>query len=337
MNMKKLSLVLIATVLISVLSGCAGLLLLASSFVAIGNLVGQIENLGLFDRDTSKYSLYLDGYDTGIHPNPSGTLNLTGLPVGPHVLSLVYDTKRVGFHTNVSVVENQQLSLGSITLAQGSIISGKVQRVAGVPLAGVRVAAILGGGALLAQGQSPVQLPTGSGNTVIMGFTDANGNFSLGPAAPGQWLVTSAAANSYADAAIVSVATGTDAGNISLMLTANPSASVGTVSGTVTREGAGALADAFVGANYQTAFTPPIPDARATAIQSQVGLTLMPQPWFQWKSLATTTSAAGAYTLQSASGAQSINAFKFGHRAKATDVTLGDGESVAADFALPGL
>jgi hypothetical protein len=335
--MKKLSLGLTTAVLVCLLSGCSGLLLLVSSFLAIGDLAGQIDNLNLFDRDTSKYNLYLDGYDTGIHPEPSGTVNLTGLPVGPHVLSLVYDTKRVGFHTNISVIENQQLRLNGLALAQGSIISGKVQRTAGVPLAGVRVAAIFGGGALLVEGQYPIQLPTGSGKTVIMGFTDANGSFSLGPAAPGQWLVTSAAAGSYADAAIVSVTTGTDAGNVSLTLTTNPTAQLGTVSGTVIREGAGSLADAFVAADYETAFAPQLTDARASALASQIGIALMPQPWFRWNSLATTTSAAGAYTLQSASGTQSINAFKFGYRAKGADLTLGDGESTAADFALPAL
>lgn len=335
--MKKLSLGLTAALLVCLLSGCGGFLALASSVLAIGNLVGQVQDWGLFDDDESKYSLYMDGYDTGIHPEPSGTLNLTGLPVGPHILSLVYDSKRVGFHTNVSVVENQQLSLGAIALAQGSIISGKVQRAAGVPLAGARVAAILGGGALLAQGQSPIQLPTGSDKTIIMGFTDATGSFTLGPAAPGQWLVTSAAAGSYADAAIVSVATGTDARNISLTLTTNPAGERGTVTGTVIRENAGALADAFVVADYDVAFAPQIPDARAAALASQIGIALMSQPWFQWNSLGTTTSTAGAYTLQSVPGAQSINAFKFGYRAKGAEVTLANGESVAADLALPGL
>ena len=335
---KKLSLGTTAALLVCLLSGCAGLLLLATSYLAISNLVGTVENLNLFGHDASKYSLYLDGYDTGVHPEASGTLNLTGLPAGAHVLSLEYQDQRLGFHKNVTLVADQQFPLGQVALVQGSVISGKVEKALGVPLPGVRVAAILDGAALLTTGQSAVQLPTGSDKTVIMGFTDASGNFKLGPAAPGQWLVTSAVAGSHADAAIVSVATGTDAGNISLTLSTDTAAQQGIVSGTVTKESGGAaLASALVASNLKTSFKPQLTDVRVTALQTQIGLTLMAQPWFQWHSLAIQTGTGGEYTLKSPAGKQNVIAFKFGYRAKGADVTLADGQSTAADFALPAL
>ena len=337
---KKLSLGITAVLLICLLSGCAGLLLLASSYLAISNLVGTIDNWNLFDHNVSKYTLLLDGYDTGVHPEASGTLNLTGLPAGDHVLSLVYEGQRIGFHKNVTLVADQQFELGQISLtANGSLISGKVEKATGVPLPGVRVAAILGGGGLLTTGHSAVELPVGTDKTqtVIVGFTKSDGTFTLGPAVPGQWLVTSAVADGYADAAIVSVATGTDASNVALALSANADAQQGIISGTVTREGAGALASALVATSLETAFAPQVTDARFTALQTQVGLPLRAQPWFEWHSLATQTGTGGDYTLKSPAGVQNVDAFKFNYRAKYSEVTLANGQSVAADFALPGL
>ncbi|MEI6499510.1 MAG: hypothetical protein WCP21_00625 [Armatimonadota bacterium] len=340
---KKLSLGISAVMFVCALSGCAGLLILASSYLAISNVVGTIDNWtsGLFDHDVSKYSLYLDGYDTGVHPEASGTLSLAGLPAGSHVLSLEYDGQRVGFHKNVTLVADQQFELGQVSLtANGSLISGKVERAPGVPLAGIRVAAVLGGATLLTTGHGAVQLPTGTDTTqtVILGFTDASGRFTLGPAVPGQWLVTSAAAGSHADAVIVSVANGKDATNLSLSLPADTGGKQGVITGTVTKESGGnVIASALVASQFDAPFTPALTDARVDAFGGQVGLTLRAQPWFQWHSLATQTNTSGEYTLKSPAGAQNVNAFRFGFRAKGADVDLADGQATAASFALPSL
>lgn len=335
--MKKITTLGSAALLVCLLAGCGGLLALAFSAVAVGSLYTQVTDfLGI---DSDEYSLYIDGYDLGIHPEASGRLNLNGLPAGGHVLSLVTSDKRTGFHVNATIVEGERVNLGAVTPIQGAVISGKLRRQVGsatVALAGARVAAIFGGGSLIAAGASPLSLPTGSSHQVILGFTDSEGNYKLGPAQYGQWLVTAAYPGYLVDAAVVTVASGSDATGTNLTLNLDSSAAAAaTVRGSVLSAAGATLSQPLVVSELGTPLAPATDSARAAALQSQLGTTLAAQPWFQWQSLATVGSTLGAYDFEVPAGGQSVYAFKYGYTARTTELDLSAGSSQTADFSLP--
>jgi len=329
----------VAILLICLLAGCASIALLSLVFKAlsVGALYAEVSNL--FGHDSAEFTLYFDGYDTGRHPNADGSLNLDGLPVGHHLLTLADTDRSVGFHKHVLITAGGSLSLGSITPIQGGTISGRLRRHVGstdVPLAGVRVAAVFGGGALLQQatGRQVTLPPQNDTDVVIMGLTDANGQYELGPAQFGSWAVTAAYPGHAADVVIAQVAGGDDATNVNLLLPADPTAQAPpTIQGTVVKKAGGALAAALVALNLATPFAPEVDAARQTALTTQLGA-LYSQPWFAWSSLATQTSAAGAYALVGLPGTHSLYGFAYGYRAETADVTLGPGEVLNADFTL---
>ncbi|MBU0610777.1 MAG: carboxypeptidase-like regulatory domain-containing protein [Armatimonadetes bacterium] len=337
--MSKLTMLPIAILLVCLLAGCAGLALLSLVFKAltVGALIAEVTDL--FGHDSTEFTLYFDGYDTGRHPGTNGSINLTGLPTGHHLLTLAETDKTVGFHKHVNIATNGNLNLGTITPIQGGTIAGRLQRVVGgtnVPLAGVRVAAIFGGGALIQQatGQLTTLPPQNDTDVVMMGFTDATGQYKLGPAAYGSWLVTAAYPGHLADAVVTQVTGGSSPTNVNLLLPPDPVAAASpTIAGTVVKENGGVLADALVALNLGTPFTPAVDPARVTALTGQLG-TLTNQPWFAWSSLATTTSAAGAYNLVALPGPHSLYGFTYGYVATATDVNLAAGEILNADFTL---
>lgn len=335
--MKKLTPLLAVVLLVTLLSGCAGLFALVSAALAVGEMYAKVTDF--LGHNSADYTLYLDGYNMGIHPSPDGTLDLAGLPVGDHVLSLSTDDMRVGFHVNVSIIENQRVNLGAVTPLQGGTISGRVRRMVGsseVPLAGVRVAAVLGGASLVTAGNAPLSLPAGSGKTVIVGFTDANGDFRLGPAEFGQWIVTTAYPADYTDARIVSVSSGNDAGGTDLLLKPDSAAAASaTLRGTVTAKGGSVLSQALVATTLDTPFAPQVDPSRLPALQTQVGADLMTQPWFQWHTLATVTTASGTYQFEVPPGLQGVYAFKFAYLAQNVAVTPAAGEAKTVDFSLP--
>lgn len=328
-----------AVLLICVLGGCAGLGLLTLVFraIAVGQLIGQISDF--FGHDSTEFTLFLDGYNTGVKPNPSGALDLTGLPPGHHLLTVATDDRRLGFHLHVFIVENQSVNLGEVTPIQGGIISGRVTHQVGdaqVPMPGVLVAAVLGGGEVIRAGTGrQVTLPPISDtDTVIMGFTDANGNYRLGPASFGQWIVTTAYAGQYADAVLANVAALNDANDVNLALRQDPTAAApGSIQGTVVRAGGGAIDRALVQLVLGSPLAPLVDPTRAAALESQVG-PLLDQPWFLWSVVATETNSAGGYSLAGPAGDHEVLGFKYGFRAQSAAVTLNAGEVVTGDFTL---
>jgi hypothetical protein len=337
--MSKYAALPVAILLVCLLAGCAGIALLSLVFKAlsVGALYAEVSNL--FGHDSTEFTLYFDGYDTSRHPAPDGRLNLDGLPVGDHLLTLAEGGKTVGFHKHVFIAANQSINLGSITPIQGGTISGRLRRRVGateVPLAGVRVAAIFGGGAIIQQatGRQITLPPQNDTDVVIMGFTDATGQYQLGPAQFGSWVVTAAYPGHSADAVIAQVASGANATNVNLLLPADPAAQAPpTVQGTVVKSAGGVLASALVALDLATPFAPAVDAAREGALTTEFGA-LLAQPWFAWSSLATETSAAGAYALAGLPGAHSLYGFTYGYRAEAADVTLSPGEVLNADFTL---
>lgn len=320
-------------------TGCAGLALLTLIFrlVAVGALVAQINDF--LGRDSSEFSLYFDGYDTGVQPNPDKTLNLTGLPTGHHLLTLATQDRRVGFHKHVFIEANQRLNLGAINAIQGAVISGRVRRLVGgsaVPLAGVLVGAVYGGNEIIQSdtGRLITFPPQNDSEDIVMGFTDENGHYRLGPMRYGAWLVTSAYPGHFADVAIVTVSGGHDAENVNLLLPPDASApQPGHIQGTVVEEGKGVLANALVALVLGAPFAPPVDAARQGELENQFGA-LRSQPWAAWTCIATQTSPAGAYLLVAPPGTHRLYGFKYGYRAVTADVALQAGEIVTGNFAL---
>jgi hypothetical protein len=198
------------------------------------------------------------------------------------------------------------------------------------------VAAIFGGESIIrASTGATVTIPPTDSTVVIMGFTDDNGDYQLGPAAYEQhWIVTAAYPGHYADAVVVNLA-GSDATGVNLLLKPDPAATEpSTVTGSVSAKGGGTLAGALVAAEPDVLFAPAVDPVRVTALQTQVGAALLAQPWFRWASIATNTSGSGAYNLLVPSGAFSVYGFKYGYKAPATDLTLGTGETQSIDFTL---
>lgn len=335
--MRRLHTLIIAALIVCLLSGCAGGLLLAFTALGAGALAWEINDfLGLDNED---FTLLMDGYDTGVHPNPNGSLNISGLPAGDHVLSLVTNDRRTGFHANVSITSGGSVSLQGQTPIQAGVITGRVQRDvngARVPLAGIRVAAVFGGASIITNAGDAIDLPpTSTEPTIIMGFTDAQGNYRLGPAKFGDWAVTTAYPGAYADAAIVSVSGGDDATGTNFVLVDDPDApKPPTIRGSVARENAGPLASALVVAQLTQPYEPRINPARLEALQTQAGTGLAEQPWFSWRSLAGVTNVSGAYNLEVPPGVMGAYAYKTGYKAEITTLTLSAGEVETANFAL---
>lgn len=336
-KMNKLRHLLVAAVLVSLLGGCAGALLLALSAYGTGRIVGQIEDL--FGEDPDSFTVYFDGYDTGVHPAQDRTIDLSGLPIGDHVITVSNESLRIGFHANVSIIQGQSVNLAGQTPIQAGTITGRVQRQVNgstLPVAGVRVAAIFGGANLVSQaGGSIINLPPSGDQQVILGFTDNSGNFRLGPAAFGDWLITTAYPGAYADAVLETVGAGNDAGNINLVLREAAGAQQpATIRGTVAREGGGQLSDALIAAELGSPFQPQVDPNRLPALQSAAGMALLDQPWFSWRSLATVSDAAGAYDFEVPPGTHEVYGFRYGYRAEAATITLSAGQVQTANFSL---
>ncbi len=335
--MKRLGLAVTGVLLAALLTGCGGLLLLALAGLEVGNLYAQVRDfVGL---EASDYTMVFDGYDLGINPNPNGTLDLRGLPSGTHLLSIVSEDERIGFHRVVDITSGSGLNLGQINLEIGAVISGRVERQVGstvVPLAGVRVAAAYGGPGLLSAGAgAPLTFPpTEETPTVVMAFTDANGNYRLGPCQFGEWLVTAAYPGFLTDVTFCTVASGSSASGQNLLLKPATTSQPATIRGTVTREGGGALAHSLVNADLRTALAPLMDAARVSALSSQTGVTFMAEPWFRWRSLATVTTVAGAYDFEVPPGTMDVYALKYGYKARTAEFTLGSAVVQVIDFAL---
>lgn len=340
--MLKLASLPVAILLICLLSGCAGLALLSLVFkaLAVGALVAQVGDLFKFGHPSTEFTFYFDGYDTGKHPNTDGSLNLDGLPAGHHLLTVTETSKTVGFHKHVEIKTNRSLNLGNITPIQGGTISGHLRRQVGatkVPLAGVRVAAIFGGGSIIAAGTGrPITLPPRNDtDVVIMGFTDSTGRYELGPAPYDQpWIVTAAYPGYLTDAVIANVSAGHSPDNVDLLLQPDTTADApANAQGTVAKKGGSGLAAALVALNMSTPFGPNVDTPRMNALTTAVG-PLRAEPWFLWSSLATVTDDASAYSLAAPPGLNELYAFKFGYRAVSADATLVSGEILTTDFTL---
>ncbi len=338
----RVTLVLGAVLLLSLLVGCGGggLLGLIFNLVSVGKLVASVTDL--FDRfggSADDYMVYYDGYALNKRPNIDGSLRLEGLPVGTHLISVVETNSRTGFHQSVEIVAGQaDLPLGDYNPVQGATIKGTVQRQTGtgqVAVANQLVVGVFGGAELLRAGiGGTVTIPPPAGTVYVMGYTDNTGRYTLGPCEYGNWLVFSALPGYYADARFVAVAGGNDATAQNLLLQENLQEPSGRVTGAVATSANVALNEALVYAEFATPYRPQLSPARAAQLAGQAGFPLIAQPWVGMARLGTISGAAGAYTMLTKTGGQTIVGFKYDYRAKSADVNIGHNENLTIDFGL---
>ena len=292
-------------------------------------------------KDTpNSYKVYLDGYEMGTTPSASGAVSLRGAEEGDYLLTVARtpDMRR-GIHTTLHVPATRIVNLKDLNPFEGGVISGTVRRdgTTGPLVGNVRVVAILNGASLLAGGSGPLTIPQPLGTTVetMMGYTDASGNYKLGPAKYGDWLVVSVLGGYAADVQFVHLSSGVDA-TAALILAPLDVANTGSVRGTVTSRTGAALAGALLTAKLGSALSPVIPDATRARIATASGLTMPAGDWFQWQTLTALASAAGQYQVDLPVGSQTLQAFKFQWQANDQPVNVTVGGGVTLDFSLVG-
>lgn len=327
----------VAVLLVVLLSGCAaGGLFGLLKLIEVGRLAGKLLS---GDDDPTEYRVYVDGYDIGRSPGPNGDIDLNGLPQGVHLMSITTADKRRGWHQLLAVDPDQTANIGEINPFEGATIAGTVSReiTGGSPslMPGVLVIAVKGAGNLLqAGGGSPIYLPPDSAAstlTYLAGYTNEQGRYTLGPAEYGDYIVVTAAAGYFSDAAFVQVGAGQDAAAVDLLLEDDASQNPGRVSGVVSvASGGPVLLTAALPRPYQT----PISSALRQQIEQQSGLQLTSQPWFYFPTLTILSDSLGRYELDLPAGRHNLQAFVFGFEVKEIAVDVVAGGLTAQDFTL---
>jgi hypothetical protein len=332
----------VTTVLLTAIlvGGCGGAatILKAIGLIKVYDLALHIrERIG--ENEEEPLTVLLDGYQVRTDaPNRAGALELEKLPQGTYLVSLVTADRRRGWH---QVVEIGQAA-GSIEVApfSGAVISGRVVRQlesgGTAPVKDVLVAAFQDGAARLATGQGPLRLGGQGASGQLLAMTDPQGNFRLGPAPYGTWLVAAAAPGFTADADVVTVGAGRDATGVTLTLQPTAEAKLGTVAGSVVKESTGApLPAALVRAELGSLLVPLIPASTRQKVQSATGLTLPAGRWFAWPFVPASTGAAGDYLLSLPLGFARLWAYSFGYAGTYRDLTVTAGPMARLDFQLP--
>lgn len=312
-----------------VLSGCsAGLAL----------LIGSQWDEWFDDDDPANYRVYLDGYDIGSIANANGNLTIRGVSEGDYLITVAKPpAMRRGLHAMFHIKSGVSVSLRDTNPFEGGVITGTVRRdsATGPVLPNVRVVALKNAATLLAGGSSPIAIsqPAGTSIEYMMGYTDSSGDYRLGPAEYGEWLVTAAVAGYESDVRHVSVSSGVD-GSASLTLIANPSANPGLVRGSVTSHAGKALSEPLITAKLGTAFAPNITDAARTQVEGSAQVTMPSGPWFEWGTLTDIGTAGGEYMVDLPAGTHTIEAFKLTWRVEPADVTVSAGGVATVNFSL---
>jgi hypothetical protein len=340
--MQRAFIVALAVVII-IAAGCGGAGVITSvlGLVKVADLVLDIKQLVTPDQE-EKLTVLLDGYVVRTDaPNRAGALQLSKLPVGEFLVSLVTADRRNGWHGVVDIqASGQQVQANPFS---GPVITGKVLRqtdeAGQVPMARVVVAAFRDGAQRLASGQGPLRpgsLFAGEAGDQMLAMTNEQGEYTLGPAVLGTWLVAVVVPGYFPNAKVVQVQASTDARGVDLVLQPNPAAPPGVVIGSVVADRSGApLSSALVRADLSTPFIPPVPQATKAAIESATGLTLPASGWFSWHFFAATTDGAGNYVLGAPPGSARVWAYKFGYSGAYRDLSVTAGFLVRSDFRLP--
>lgn len=339
---QRIAIILAAIILCGLVCGCAAVFSLAAEIIGLmrlGKALGIIN-----DSNPTRYTIYMDGYSLSTNPSTSGAINVAGMPEGVHLLSLSDSTRRRGFNRQLRIVAGGQVNLGEINPFDGAAIRGRLTRQTtgsgAAAVAGAQVIAVCQADELLnsATGQSisiPPAFPADPANPdveYIAGFTDNNGNYVLGPARYGRWIVFAAQAGYLADATVAIVSAGNDATGRNLNLTIDPVTDAGAMQGNV---GSPIAGQSLVYATLQTPFVVQVPDSGRSSVESQLGVQLIDGPWFTLERLGVLGATSGAYFLTLPAGRQSLVAFKYGCQAQEGVATVTTGQTLSLDFQLP--
>lgn len=326
-------------VAVLVIGGCGGATLLAQALglIKVADLVLDLKERVTTDEEET-LTVLLDGYVVRTDaPNRAGALELAKLPTGQFLISLVSADRRNGWHGVVDIGGAGRRE--EVNPFSGPVISGTVVRTteaAGqVPVANAVVVGFQNGADRLAAGQGPLQIGGLSTGGHMMAMTNDRGEYTLGPAAFGEWLVAAAIAGHFADAEMATVRAGADVRGVKLTLEPNAAAQAGTVAGTVVSSSSGnPLSGALARADLGSALSATVPAATKARVDGKTGLTLPAGAWFRWHFLATKSGSAGDYALSVPAGALRVWAYKFGYAGAYRDVAPTAGSLVSADFRL---
>jgi hypothetical protein len=310
------------------LSGCSGLAMLMAWDQWFNNS----------GDDPTTYRAYLDGYDLSSTASASGLLSLPGVADGDYLVTVAKSPeKRRGIHALVHVEYGKAVNLRSLNPFEGGVITGTVRRdtTSGPVLANVRVIAVRNGASLIASG-GPLTIPAAAGSSLeyMMGYTDDSGQYRLGPAKYGQWLVFATQAGYGADAHSVNVQSGAD-GSAVLALAQDTSMTTGVVRGTVTSRAGAVLSAPLITARLDAPYQPQISTTLRTRISTEAGVTMPEGPWFSLGTLTAIGSATGVYSLDLPAGGATVQGYKLRFKATDATVTITSGGVVTQDFAIP--
>jgi len=336
--MHKAVLVAVAVALLAI-GGCGGAALLAEALglIKVADLVLELKDRVTPDEEET-LTVLLDGYVVRTDaPNRAGALELAKLPTGQFLVSLVSADRRSGWHGVVDIGGSGQRE--EVNPFSGPVISGTVVRTtetAGqVPVANAVVVAFQNGADRLAAGQGPVGIGGLSTEGHMVAMTNDRGEYTLGPAAFGEWLVAAVMAGHFADAETATVRAGADVRGVKLTLQPDVAARVGTVAGTIVSNSSGSpLTGALGRADLGSAVSATVPAATRARVEAKTGLSLPAGAWFRWHFLATKSGAAGDYVLSVPSGPSRAWAYRFGYAGAYRDVAPSAGALVNVDFRL---
>lgn len=324
----RLTALILPIVALSALSGCSGLAM----------LMAWDEWFGNGGDDPTTYRMYLDGYDIASTASASGLVSLPGAATGDYLITVAkYPEKRRGVHALVHIDYGKAVNLRSANPFEGGVITGTVRRdsTTGPVLANVRVIAVRSGASLIASGGAlTIPAPAGSTLEYMMGYTNDSGQYKLGPARYGAWLVFATQAGYAADAHSVNVQSGTD-GVAMLALAQDTSITPGLVRGTVTSKAGVALSEPLVTAKLDTPYEPQISTTLCTRISTEAGVTMPAGPWFGLATLATIGSTSGTYSLDLPAGSCTVQGYKLRYKAMDAAITISAGGLVTQNFAIP--
>lgn len=335
--MKRWTALFVGAALVAILmAGCGagGLIGLLMTLIQAGDAITQVDDL-LGGDDPETLRVLLDGQELPVVPADDGSLVLSGLPEGSHLLQLVAANRFRGTVSNIDVLADARVNIPEQTPIIGGRIRGMVE-LGSTPARRVMVVAIPGGAGTVEKAKAaPITIPpTG---TYYAAFTDGNGAYSLDAVEPGEYLLTAAMAGYMADVKLVNIPAPRRTVDHNLALVQDASSPFGTLNGAVRGTilgGTQSLANARLTAVCGVAYEPVVPQTVIDAIGTASGLELSDSPWFRWTELATLTDAGGGYQLRAAPGATRLDCFAYDYRPGFKNVQVANGVNTTTEFDL---
>lgn len=319
-----------------------------------GQVSGRITGVA----DPTQYAITVDGRPVDAQPGPSGGFTIRGIPPGTHTIGCIGPGGMQGSYVPVRVRRGQTVNAGEISPEIGGQIAGMVTRMqpdgALEPLAQVEVVATSGPMAFPdPPGTEPV--PVGRGvaddEIVISAFTDDGGSYVMKAVPSGAYDVSIVVPGTEPSIEFVWVEGGrTSVADFTLYPA--PEQGVGTVEGTVTGEGAGALEAAQVTVTAGQPWPIPLPPPVMEALRKShldAGLIVPPSaggaepggpgepglpPSIEVRVFSTLTDSAGNYSLNVPVGSHWIECWLDGWDWEGDDLVIERDKVTTRDFRL---